>query len=171
MIFFFSPNKAILELKSQKWTKKATFFCQSCHPCFDHFGLKKVDFLTFSKLFWCSFRSVWALFLNLEGPLLVVFSARKVDKWLEKSRFVVQILPMIWQFSPILGVKKFGFWNFSKLFWNSLRSVWELFLDFEGPMLDVFSARKVDKWFGKWDFLSKFGQWYSHFQHFRGSRK
>ena len=43
-------------------------------------GVKKVDFLTFSKLFWSSLRSVWALFLDLEGPLLGVFSARKVDK-------------------------------------------------------------------------------------------
>ena len=43
-------------------------------------GVKKVDFWTFSKLFWSSFRSVWALFLDLEGPLLGVFSARKVDK-------------------------------------------------------------------------------------------
>ena len=43
-------------------------------------GVKKVDFWTFSKLFWCSFRSVWALFLDLEGPFLGVFSAQKVDK-------------------------------------------------------------------------------------------
>ena len=42
--------------------------------------VKKVDFWTFSKLFWSSFRSVWALFLDLEGPLLGVFSAQKVEK-------------------------------------------------------------------------------------------
>ena len=43
-------------------------------------GVKKVDFWTFSKLFWRSFRSVWAFILDLEDPLLGVFSARKVDK-------------------------------------------------------------------------------------------
>ena len=44
----------------------------------------------------------------------------------------------------ILGVKKVVLWTFSKLFWGSLRSVWALFLDLEGPLLGVFLARKVE---------------------------
>ena len=48
-------------------------------------------------------------------------------------------------FLTILGVEKVIFWTFSKLFWSCLRSVWALFLDLEGPLLGVFSARKVDK--------------------------
>ena len=32
-------------------------------------GVKKVDFSTFSKLFWSCLGSVWALFLTLKGPL------------------------------------------------------------------------------------------------------
>ena len=43
-------------------------------------GVEKVVFWTFSKLFWSCLGSVWALFLTLKGLLLVVFSARKVDK-------------------------------------------------------------------------------------------
>ena len=42
-------------------------------------GFKKVAFWTFSKLFWNCFGSVLA-FLTLKCLLLVVFSARKVDK-------------------------------------------------------------------------------------------
>ena len=59
---------------------KIDLFCQSCHPCFDHFGLKKVDFWTFSKLFKSCSGVVRALFLDLKGPLLGVFSAQKVEK-------------------------------------------------------------------------------------------
>ena len=36
-------------------------------------GVKKVDFSTFSKLFWTCLGSVWALFLASKGPLLGVF--------------------------------------------------------------------------------------------------
>ena len=44
------------------------------------FGVEKVIFWTFSKLFWSCLGSVWALFLTLKGLLLKVFSALKVDK-------------------------------------------------------------------------------------------
>ena len=37
------------------------------------FGVEKVIFWTFSKLFWSCLGSVWALFSTLKGPLLVVF--------------------------------------------------------------------------------------------------
>ena len=53
-------------------------------------GVKKVVFGTFSKLFWSSLGSVWALFLNPDDPLLVVFSARNVDKWPRKLSFFVK---------------------------------------------------------------------------------
>ena len=43
-------------------------------------GFKKVDFWTFSKLFWSCLRGAWALFFTLKGLLLGVFSALKVDK-------------------------------------------------------------------------------------------
>ena len=43
-------------------------------------GVKRVVFCTFSKLFESCSGVVRALFLNLEGPLLSVFSAQKVDK-------------------------------------------------------------------------------------------
>ena len=36
-------------------------------------GVKKVDFWTFSKLFWTCLGSVWALFLASKGLLLGVF--------------------------------------------------------------------------------------------------
>ena len=43
-------------------------------------GVKKVDFWTFSKLFWTCLGSVWALFLYLKGPLLGIFIPVKDDK-------------------------------------------------------------------------------------------
>ena len=72
--FFHGPNKAILELKNQKWVQKSTIFdhidihvlailgvqkfqskFDSLLTCemviFEHFGVKKVVFLTFSKLY------------------------------------------------------------------------------------------------------------------------
>ena len=42
--------------------------------------VEKVVFWTFSKLFYSCLGSVWVLFSNLKGVLLVVFSAQKVDK-------------------------------------------------------------------------------------------
>ena len=44
------------------------------------FRVKKVDFSTFSKLFWSCFGSVLALFLALKGLLLDVFASLKVYK-------------------------------------------------------------------------------------------
>ena len=42
--------------------------------------VKKVKFWTFSKLFESCLGSVWALFLVLKGPLVVVFQLLKLDK-------------------------------------------------------------------------------------------
>ena len=47
-------------------------------------------------------------------------------------------------FLTILGVKKVVFWTFGKLFWSCSGFVRALFLDLKGPLLGVFSARKVD---------------------------
>ena len=44
------------------------------------FGVKKVVFWTFSKLFRGCIGSIWALVLTFKGLLLGVFSARKDDK-------------------------------------------------------------------------------------------
>ena len=44
------------------------------------FGVKKVVFWTFSKLFWTCLGSVWALFLYLKGPLLGAFILLNVVK-------------------------------------------------------------------------------------------
>ena len=43
-------------------------------------GVKKVDFWTFSKLFWTCLGSVWALFLYLNGPFLGAFILLNVVK-------------------------------------------------------------------------------------------
>ena len=53
------------------------------------FGVKKVVFWTFSKLFWSCSGSVWALFSALKGPLFGVFLGRMVDILLLKSKFRV----------------------------------------------------------------------------------
>ena len=44
------------------------------------FGIEKVVSWTFSKLFWSCLGSVWGLFSTLNGLLLGVFLAPKVDK-------------------------------------------------------------------------------------------
>ena len=48
-------------------------------------------------------------------------------------------------FLTILGVEKVLIWTFSKLFLSCLESVQALFLAFNGLLLRLFSARKVDK--------------------------
>ena len=68
------------ELVERKWTQIYATFGQDDICVLAILGVKKVDFWTFSKLFWSCFRSVWALFLDLEGPLFGVFSAPKFDK-------------------------------------------------------------------------------------------
>ena len=59
-------------------SKKFAQFCGFEGSFFTILEVKKVVFGTFSKL--RSLVSLWALFLDYKGPLLVVFSARKVDK-------------------------------------------------------------------------------------------
>ena len=49
--FFFGPNKAILELKNQKWVQKLTIFDQIDIHILVILVVKKVVFWTFSKLF------------------------------------------------------------------------------------------------------------------------
>ena len=82
-----STLRCILSFEDRYMTLKIEILGQQ----FDHFGrfegsfltilgVKKVDFWTFSKLFWTCLGSVWALFLASKGLLLSVFSALKVDK-------------------------------------------------------------------------------------------
>ena len=70
---------AILALVDRKCNYKSEVFA-TWHPCFGNLVVQKVVFLAFSKLFWSSLRSVWALFLDLKTQRLVVFSAPKVVK-------------------------------------------------------------------------------------------
>ena len=44
------------------------------------FVVEKVIFWTFSKLFWSCFGSIRALFFDLKGPLLGVFSPPEFNK-------------------------------------------------------------------------------------------
>ena len=69
----FGTNKAKIELLERKFTKKYATFVQVDNRVLAILGLKKVDFSSFSKLFWSCLGSVWALFLVLKGPLLGVF--------------------------------------------------------------------------------------------------
>ena len=50
-LFFSGPNKAILELKNQKWVQKLTIFDQIDIHVLAILGVQKVVFWTFSKLF------------------------------------------------------------------------------------------------------------------------
>ena len=48
-IFFFSPNKAILELKNKKWTQKSTFFAKVATHVLTILGSKKSIFGLFQS--------------------------------------------------------------------------------------------------------------------------
>ena len=72
-------------------------------------GIEKVVFWTFLKLFWSCLGSVWALFSTLKGPLLGVFSTRKVDIWPLKSKFYVKNWPSERVILTIFGDKKLFF--------------------------------------------------------------
>ena len=107
---------------------KIDLFCQSWHPCFDHFGVQKVVFWTFGKLFWSWSRIVRALFLDLKGPLLGVFSARKVDIWPLNQSFGSNFGPLRGSFWPFWGPKKSFFWLFESWFGSCSEVVWASFL-------------------------------------------
>ena len=49
--FFFNPNKAIFELKSQKWTQKSTFFAKVETRVLTILGSKKSIFGLFQSCF------------------------------------------------------------------------------------------------------------------------
>ena len=74
-----STFETIFEVLGPKYTQKSTFFAKVDTRVLTILGVKKVVFWNFEKLFWSCLGFVRALFLDLEGPLLVVFSARKVD--------------------------------------------------------------------------------------------
>ena len=74
--------------KVDKWAWKLRFCVKILLILADlrgHFwpfwGVKKVDFWTFSKLFWSCLGSFWALFSALKGSLSGVFSAPKTHNW------------------------------------------------------------------------------------------
>ena len=62
-----------MTLKIAIFGQKLAYFGQFEGSFLTILGVKKVDFWTFSKLFWTCLGSVWALFLASKGPLLGVF--------------------------------------------------------------------------------------------------
>ena len=111
---------------------KIDTFCQIDISDLAILGVKKVDFWTFSKLFWSCLGSVRALFSTLEGPLLGVFSALKVDKWPRKLRFCVKKMLILTDlrghFRPIYGSKK------------SLSGLFPIFFKFLGKLLSLYAT-------------------------------
>ena len=86
-------------------------------------GVKKVDFWTFSKLFWTCLGSVWALFSASKSLLLVVFSGLKVDNWPWKLRFWVKILLILVN----LRGEFWPFWRLKSRFLHFFKVVLDLF--------------------------------------------
>ena len=78
--FFFSTNKAILELKNKKWTLKSTIFAKVATHVLTILGTKKSIFGLFQSCLRVAQELLGALFLDLKGSLLGVFSAQKVEK-------------------------------------------------------------------------------------------
>ena len=70
---FLGANKAKIDLVGRKWTQKYATFGQVDTHVLAILGFNKVDFSTFSKLFWTCLGSVWALFSASKGLLLGVF--------------------------------------------------------------------------------------------------
>ena len=85
------------------------------------------------------------MFFDLNGQLLGVFSARKVDKWPPKSKFLVNFWPSEMVIFTDFRAKKPVFLTFCKLFGRCSGSVWALFLDLQGQLVGIFSAPKVAK--------------------------
>ena len=112
IFIFFQTQSGKNRAQNSKMVQKIDIFSQSWHSCFDHFGVKKHVFWTFQKLFRSCSGSVQALLSDLKGPLLGVFSARKVDKWPLKSKFLVKFCPLRGSILGYFGVKKHGFRTF-----------------------------------------------------------
>ena len=127
-------------------TPKIDLFCQSSHSCFDNFGVKKHVLWTFQKLFRSCSASDQALLSDLNGQLLGVFSARKVEKCRLKSKFWITFCPQSGLIQSYFEVKKHVFWTFQKWYWSCSGVVQALVSDLKGQLLSVFSAQKVDKW-------------------------
>ena len=120
-------------------------------PVLTIFGVKKVVFWIFSKLFKSSRGIVYEFSLTLIGILLVVLSAPKVDKWNDprNQNFSTKNWPIMailigHLFFSILVVKKIVFWTISKLFWICLGS---LFLTHYIPYLKAFQ-HVIGDWTG-----------------------
>ena len=92
IIIFFHDQQVKNRARRSKMEPKIDTFCHVDTRVLGIFGIKKDVFWTFSKLFWSCLRSVWALFLTIKGPLLVLFSTPKVDKWPRKLYFTVKYL-------------------------------------------------------------------------------
>ena len=62
-----------------KFQPKSDHFGPNWHPCFDHFGGKKNNFLDFLKVVLGLFRRCLGIVFGLKMPLFGVFLAQKVD--------------------------------------------------------------------------------------------
>ena len=69
-----------MTLKTEILGQNFAHFCRFEGSFLTILGVKKVDFWTFSKLFWSCLGSVWALFSYLKGPLLGAFIPLNVVK-------------------------------------------------------------------------------------------
>ena len=109
---YFQLERLIIGLENRNFLSK-----------FDHFetsiltilGVEKVIFWTFSKLFWSCLGSIRALFLDLKGPLLSVFSAPTFDKW-PKIEVFCQNLTLYMVIFNNFRNRKSHFLDFSKFF-------------------------------------------------------
>ena len=72
-------------------------------------GVKKIVFLTFSKLFWYSLGNLWTLFLDLKCLFFGVFSARKVDRCPQKWDFMSKFGPWLVIFEHFGGFRHADF--------------------------------------------------------------
>ena len=103
---------------------------------------------SFSKLFWSSWGSVYALLLTLKSLLFGVFFAPKIDKWHHNSKFSVNNLLIFavlrghfWQFR---GVKKSRCLDLLKVVWEFRKCLGNVF-SFERPSFSPLRSREALK--------------------------
>ena len=121
ILFFSSSIRSQVELAERKFAKICIFgrnfnyFWHLRRWFLTIFGVKRVIFGTFSKLFWRCSGYVRALFLDLKCPVFAFFSAQKVGIWPPKSTLWVKIWPSERvSFDHFLGQKR-HFWDFFKV--------------------------------------------------------
>ena len=120
---YFQLQKFISEPQNRDFQSKYDLLLTSESVIFGHFGVKKVVFLTFLKLFWRCLGSVMALFSVLKGQLLRVFSAPKVPNWPRNWDYQSKFDPLLTSERVIFG----NFWGKQSRFVDFFRVVPEVF--------------------------------------------